>query len=296
MGKDLWEHSESVRTIVEQASQSTGLDLKDLLWNASEEDLKNTDKAQIAITTVNLSAATVLVEHGIKPDGVAGFSLGEYVALQLAGVFGVEDLFVIVKARGDAMAEASNALRSESGQPGMAAVLGLESEKVDELCRSRLADVYPANYNSPNQIVVSATAEGLAAAEAVFKEAGARRVIPLKVSGPFHSPLMVKAKERFAEFLASYEFGDPTVPIYSNVTGKRIVTGAEAKELCVAQIVNAVRWVDDEKAIVADGFERVVEAGPGKVLSGLWKSVGGEIPCLAAGTVEQIAEISQVGA
>ncbi len=295
MGRDLWEHSQAVKTIVDQASQSTGIDLKDLLWNASEDDLKNTDKAQIAITTVNLASAAVLEESGLECDGVAGFSLGEYAALQLAGVFSVEDLFAIVKARGDAMAEASNALRTDSGQPGMAAVLGLDYDTVDELCKNRLTDVYIANYNSPNQIVVSATAEGLSSAESVFKEAGARRVIPLKVSGPFHSPLMVKAKERFAEYLSSYTFSDPKVPIYSNVTGKRISGGTEAKELCVQQIVSAVRWVDDEKAIVADGFNRVIEAGPGKVLAGLWKSVGGEIPCLPAGTVEQIAELAQAG-
>ncbi|HUX20362.1 MAG TPA: ACP S-malonyltransferase, partial [Spirochaetia bacterium] len=172
MGRDLWENSTAVKTIVEQASESTGLNLKDLLWNATDEDLKNTDKAQIAITTVNLAAAAVLKEQGVHCEGVAGFSLGEYAALQLAGVFSVEELFAIVKARGDAMAEASNALRTDAGQPGMAAVLGLDYEKMVQLCEARLTDVYIANYNSPNQIVISATADGLAQAETVCKEAG----------------------------------------------------------------------------------------------------------------------------
>ena len=292
MGRDLWENSQTVKTIVEQAQAGSGLDLKDLLYNATDEDLKNTDKAQIAITLVNVAAAAVLKEQGVPCDGVAGFSLGEYAALQLAGVFSVEQLFAIVRARGDAMAEASNNLRTEAGQPGMAAVLGLEYEKMASLCETQLKDVYIANYNSPNQIVISATADGLKAAETVCKEAGARRVIPLKVSGPFHSPLMEQARKNFGEYLEGQSFKDPTIPVYSNVTGKPITSGAEAKELCVRQIVSTVRWVDDEEAIVADGFERVIEAGPGKVLAGLWKSVGGDIPCLPAGTVEDIAAIS----
>ncbi len=292
MGRDLWENSQTVKSIVEQAQAGSGLDLKDLLYNATDEDLKNTDKAQIAITLVNVAAGAVLKEQGVPCDGVAGFSLGEYAALQLAGVFSVEQLFAIVRARGDAMAEASNNLRTEAGQPGMAAVLGLEYEKMASLCETQLKDVYIANYNSPNQIVISATADGLKTAETVCKEAGARRVIPLKVSGPFHSPLMEQARKTFGEYLEGQSFKDPTIPVYSNVTGKPITSGAEAKELCVQQIVSTVRWVDDEKAIVADGFERVIEAGPGKVLAGLWKSVGGDIPCLPAGTVDDIAAIS----
>ncbi len=291
MGQDLWQQSPRVKEIFQAASGCTGIDVRELLFRGSEEDLKSTDRAQIAITTVNLAASAFLKEHGVICDGVAGHSLGEYTALYEAGVIGFEDLFSLVKARGEVMAQASNALRTDAGQAGMAAVLGLEYEMITELCRARLHEVYVANHNSPTQVVLSGTAEGLAAAEMVCKEAGAKRVIPLKVSGPFHSPLIEAAREAFAEVIAPYHFSDPVLPVYSNVTGASIASGNEAKELCVRQIVSTVRWVDDERAILGDGFERCIEAGPGKVLTGLWKSMSDTVKCHPAGTVEQVEQL-----
>jgi len=291
MGQDLWQQSPRVKEIFQAASGCTGIDIRELLFRGSEEDLKSTDRTQIAITTVNLAASAFLKEQGVTCDGTAGHSLGEYTALYEAGVIAFEDLFSLVKARGEVMAAASNSLRSDAGPAGMAAVLGLDYERVVELCKTRLREVYVANHNSPTQVVLSGTAEGLAAAEGVCKEAGAKRIIALKVSGPFHSPLIEAARVAFAEVIAGYHFSDPVLPVYSNVTGRAIRSGEEAKELCVRQIVSAVRWVEDERAILADGFERCIEAGPGKVLTGLWKSVSDTARCHPAGTVEQIEQL-----
>lgn len=292
MGKDLWEKSEQVKQLFELASDNTGIEMKKLIFEGSEEELKATDKTQVAITLINVSAGAALKERGIEADGAAGFSLGEYSALYEAGVIKLEDLFPIVKARGDLMERASRNQDSPSGNPGMAAVLGLTFEEVSEVL-DNLEGVYLANYNSPVQIVVSGTYEGIEKCEAVFEEAGARRVIPLKVSGPFHSPLLEEARAGLEEVLADYSYSDPQIPVYANVTGERVASGEEAKRLCVQQVVSSVRWVDEEKSIVSDGYDRFLEVGPGTVLTGLWKYVSKEVKCNPAGKLEEIDQIAE---
>jgi [acyl-carrier-protein] S-malonyltransferase len=178
----------------------------------------------------------------------------------------------------------------------MAAIVGLAPEQVEELIAKwsadGLKDLYAANINSPKQLVVSGTAAALTEAENRFKEAGAKRVIRLQVAGPFHSPLMADSAEAFAPVLDSITFRDPIIPIYSNVTGKIIPSGAEAKKLALEQITSPVRWVEEEAAIAVCGAEACLEVGPGKVLQGLWKdSAGSELPIYAAGTVEDISKI-----
>ncbi len=292
MGRDLWESTPAVRELFRKAGDLVGMDLEKLVFEGSEEDLRATDKTQIAVTVVNLAAAEAAKARGILPDGCAGFSLGEYAALTEAGILAVEDVFPLVKARGLFMEQASRALDSGDGAPGMAAVIGLSHDDLVRAIRERqLPDVFVANYNSPNQIVISGTAAGLSRAETELKEAGARRVIRLKVSGPFHSPLLSAAREQFAARLAEVPFREPRLPVYSNVTGKAIRTGSEARSLCAEQIVSTVRWVDVETAIVNDGFGRVLETGPGSVLCGLWKSIGGDVPCFAAGKRDEIDSI-----
>jgi [acyl-carrier-protein] S-malonyltransferase len=290
MGKNLWEQSEQVRRLFELASDKTGIEMKKLIFEGSEEELKATDKTQVAITLINVSASTALKERGISASGAAGFSLGEYSALYEAGVIGLDDLFPIVKARGDLMEQASRNQDSPSGNPGMAAVLGLTLEEVSEVLDT-LEGVYLANYNSPVQVVVSGTFEGIQKCEEVFEEAGARRVVPLKVSGPFHSPLLEEARAGLEEVLADYTYSDPQIPVYANVTGERITRGEEAKKLCVQQVVSSVRWVDEEKSILADGYDRYLEVGPGTVLTGLWKYVSKEAKCHPAGSLEDITKI-----
>ena len=275
------------------ASSATGMDLKRLLFEGSEEELKSTDKTQIAVTLMNLAASRVLKERGVEPDGVAGFSLGEYSALHEAGVLRLEDLFPVVKARGELMEAAARKLDDPAGPAGMAAVLGLSLEDCEKVLATLAgAPVYGANLSSPKQIVLAGTAEGLNRAEAAFKAAGARRVVRLKVSAPFHSPLLEEARVRFAEVLAGVTFADPRKPFYANVTGGRVTGGAEARELCIRQVVSPVRWVQLEQNLLADGYQRLVESGPGSVLSGLWKAFNEQVPCLPAGKLENIDGIA----
>lgn len=292
MGKDLWEASDKVKDLFRLASEASGMELTKLLFEGSEEELKATDKTQVAVTLVNVAAGLACRERGIEPDGVAGFSLGEYTALYEAGIIRLEDLFPIVKARGLLMEKASRSADTAGGRAGMAAVIGMGFAEARETLRSLEGEqVYLANYSSPQQIVLSGTAEGLAKAESVFKASGAKRFIVLKVSGPFHSPLLEEARLGLEETLAKHTFSDPVKPVFSNVTGRRITSGAEAKELCVRQVVSTVLWVEEEQSIVADGFQRCLEVGPGSVLAGLWKAFSKDLPCIAAGKLEEIAKI-----
>lgn len=292
MAKDLWESSPAVRELFLAASESAGMEMRKLLFESTAEELQATDKTQVAITLANLAAGTALREQGIPMDGCAGFSLGEYAALCDAGVISLKDVFPIVKTRGTLMEKAARALDSPSGPPGMAAVLGLPAERVAAIVETlEKAGVYFSNFNSPGQVVVSGTAAGLAKAEEALKAAGAKRFLRLKVSGPFHSPLMAEARKAFDEALATYLFSDPRATIYSNVTGKAIRSGAEAKRLCGEQVVSLVRWVTVEEGLLADGFDRFVEAGPGTVLTGLMRALRPGAACAPAGTVEGIEKL-----
>jgi len=292
--------SPGVRELFRLASEILGLDFKNLLETTDAETLKRTDLSQPAITLANLSAAAFLGEEGIRPRGCAGFSLGEYAALTGAGVLRTEDCFILVRERGRAMQAAADRLAAAKesagkapGAPGMAAVIGLAPERVEELLarwRSEggvWEELFAANFNSSRQTVVSGTAKALEEAEGRFKEAGAKRFLRLPVAGPFHSPLLGEAAAAFGAFLEKTAFADPGIPFFSNVTGQMIRSGGEAKELALEQITRPVRWVEEERAILAlGGFDAVAEAGPGTVLAGLWRDMGGDIPCRAAGTVE----------
>jgi [acyl-carrier-protein] S-malonyltransferase len=287
MGMDLWEASYRVRDLFQLASEAAGFDVKRILSTGTAEDLAATDKAQILITLVDLSAAAVLAERGIEPGGCAGFSLGEYAALCAAGIVGVEPVFRIVKTRGELMEKASRGLDSAGGKPGLAAVLGLPAERAAAVAAG-VEGVFVANHNSPLQLVLSGTATGLSRAEELLKGEGAKRFIRLKVSGPFHSPLMEGARAAFEEALAGFAFADPALPVYSNVTAGPIASGAEARALCVRQVVSPVRWVDEEARLAADGYGEFREAGPGTVLTGLFKALRPDVDCRPAGTMEDI--------
>lgn len=289
MARDLWDSSARVKDLFQVASDTVKMDMKKLLFDSSEEDLKGTDKTQVAMTLASLCSSRVLRERGVVPDACAGFSLGEYAALCDAGVLAVEDVFPIVQIRGQLMEKTARSLDSADGSPGMAAVLGLPAEKtVSTLAPLASAGVFASNYNSPVQVVVSGTAQGLAQAETALKAAGARRLVRLQVSGPFHSPLMTEARTAFDEALKGFAFADPVTAVYSNVTGKRIGTGQEARELCGKQLVSMVRWVDVQESLLRDGCDRFLEAGPGTVLTGLLRALRPEARCSPAGTIESI--------
>ena len=298
MGKDLHDHSDAVRRLFDAASDAGEINLRRLLFDGSEEDLKSTDNTQMAITLVNLAAATVLAERGITAHASAGFSLGEYASLVQAGVLASEDVFAVVRRRGQCMERASRDLDARyGGTAGMAAVLGLSFDEVRETLASHAFEqVYPAIHNSPVQTVVAGAGEEFERAQQVLKETGARRVMPLKVSGPFHTPLMESARAEFAEYLETVSFTDPALPVYSNVTGARVASGKEARELCIRQLVSPVLWVDEQRSLVAEGYDELIEVGPGTVLGGLWKAYAkaagtDSVICCPAGTVEDIAGI-----
>lgn len=292
MVQDLYGHSAVVRDLFTLASDTTGIDVKRLVFEGSEEELKETINTQISVTLANLSVSAVLGEHGIKADGVAGFSLGEYAALVEAGVLTPSQVFPLVKVRGEFMAKACESLDRSAGAPGMAAVIGLTPEKVDEaLAAASIPDLFGANYNSPHQVVIAGTAAALAAGIDALKAAGARRVVALKLAGPFHSPLLANAGVALAEALKSVEFRDPTKVLFSNVTGAQVLSGADAKALAVRQVTAPVRWTTEEKALLDAGFTRFFEVGPGSVLTGLWEALHPTIACHPMGKLEQIQQI-----
>ncbi len=294
MAKDLWEASHKVKDLFKKASEASGMETEKLLFESSEEELKATDKTQVAITLASLCSSAVLKEKGILPQGCAGFSLGEYAALCEAGVIRLEDVFPIVKIRGALMEKAARSLDSHTGAPGMAAVLGISSEKAAAILDGLAASsVYLSNHNSPSQVVVSGTAAGLEKAEEALRAAGARRFVRLSVSGPFHSPLMADARREFDDALAPFAFSNPAIPVYANVTGRMIRTGSEAKELCGSQLVSTVRWVAVEEALSADSFERFLEAGPGTVLCGLMRALRADARCEQAGTLLSITKAAE---
>ena len=314
------EAGEKIKHLFSIASRITGNDMAELLRSSSPQVLQQTEISQPAITLANLAAAAYLKlklrEEPLKIQpgslevpitvsgfsGCAGFSLGEYAALATAGIITEEECFLLVNERGKAMQKVVDRMYEEQGAavPGMAAVIGLAPEKVEALINewksddaASLKDIYVANINSPEQTVVSGTAKALAAAEDRFIASGARRFIRLRVAGPFHSPLMKEAAEIFAPFLEKVRFRDPAIPVFSNVTGRQISSGEEAKALALRQITEGVRWTDEEKAIACLRPELLLETGPGNVLQGLWKISGSSIPCYAAGTRADIDKLFQ---
>ena len=298
------EAGKKIERLFSLASDIMGKDMADLLRNSSPETLKRTDISQPAITLANLAAATYLeatpAGQGIKPLGCAGFSLGEYSALFAAGVINEEDCLLLVKERGKAMQAAIDRISAGGTEiPGMAAVIGLAPDKVESLISewkaggsAAIKDICAANINSPRQTVVSGSAKALAEAADLFIAAGARRFLRLPVAGPFHSPFMEPAATEFLPFLNKVAFNDPQIPFFSNVSGKRVSSGEEAKKLALAQITCAVRWTDEEAAIAAaGGIDCLLETGPGTVLQGLWKDTGNALPCYSAGTAADIKKL-----
>jgi [acyl-carrier-protein] S-malonyltransferase len=292
MALDFLAASRAARELFDMASEAMGTDMEELLRSSDAEFLKRSDIAQPTVTLANLCAAALLKERGLLPRAVAGHSLGEYAALVSASVIGAADCLRLVTARGRAMQETVERIAGQGAgdnAPGMTAVLGLAPEQVEELLRTAgIPDLYAANINSPKQVVVAGTAAALAAAETLFKEGGAKRALRLQVAGPFHCPLMGEAADKFGPALESARFSDPAIPLFSNVTGRAVRSGAEARELALKQITSPVRWIAEENAIAALGVEALLETGPGKALQGLWKDSGSELPVFAAGKLEDI--------
>lgn len=289
MAIDLYEESSEVRDLFELASDVLKQDMYELLSQSTPEYMKRSDISQITITLASLAAVRFLKTRGITPSACGGFSLGEYSAMCTAGVLTEAETLELVSQRGKIMQECCEFLASNGNPPGMAAVLGLPPEKINEiLAKNKIENLYGANYNSSKQTVLSGTAEALDKGEEVFKAEGARRVVRLAVAGPFHSPLMEKAADAFLPVIEKTAFKEPSIPLFSNVTGKQVKSLAELKENACKHLTHPVLWTVEESEFQKLQPEMVIEVGPGKVLSGLWADTGYAVPCQLAGTLQDI--------
>ena len=263
MGKDLYDNNEEAREMFEKANDILGFRITDLMFNGTEEDLKQTKVTQPAIFLHSVILAKSLGDD-FKPDMVAGHSLGEFSALVAAGALSFEEGLRLVAKRAQAMQKACELQPST-----MAAVLNLPDEKVAEICETIEETVAPANYNCPGQVVISGSIEGIDKACQKMLEAGAKRALKLKVGGAFHSPLMQPAQEELAEAIEAAEIKTPICPVYQNVDGKPHTDPDEIKKNLVKQLTSPVKWTQDIEAMIADGADEFIELGPGKVLQGL---------------------------
>ncbi len=270
MGKDLYDRFPEVREVYDRADEILGFPVSKLCFEGPEEDLRLTSNTQPALFTTSVACLRLLEKEGIRPDATAGHSIGEYAALVAAGAVSFEDALPLVRRRGELMQAAG------TGCPGtMAAIIGLSTEQVrDVVGRAQDAGIVDvANYNSPGQVVVSGEVKAVEAASEYAKEAGAKRVMPLNVSGGFHSRLMQSTADQLAVELANTPFRDAEIPIVANVTADYVRSAGEIRESLTKQIAGSVRWDESIERMVADGIGLFVEVGPGKVLAGLIKRI-----------------------
>lgn len=287
MGKDLAEAFPVVRWTFEEADDALSMALSRLCWEGPAEELTLTSNAQPALLVHSVAVWRLLEERQGEAVVAGGHSLGEFSAYVAAGSLEFADAVRTVRRRGELM------LQSGEARPGtMAAVVGLDDAVVESVCEAASAAgegvVVPANYNAPGQLVISGDVEAVRRAEEPLREAGARRVVPLNVSGGFHSPLMTVAEEGLREQLEAVNVGDPRIPVVSNVTAERVERGDEARELLVRQLTSSVRWVASEQTMLAEGVAEFWELGSGSVLAGLMKRVSREVPTRTLGTVKEI--------
>jgi len=265
MGREFYASYERVKEILDRANRILKFDLKRLCFEGPEEELKKTLNAQPAIMTVSWGICEVLRERNLEPDVVAGHSLGEYTAMVAAGVMDYADALRLVRQRAKLMDEAS---REVDG--GMAAIIGLSREVVLSACQA-IDGVEAVNFNSPLQIVISGRKNKIEEAVDILREKGARRIISLPVSGPFHSSLMDKAAQRFSQNLDRASFSNPRCKIITNVFARYAMTGDEVREALKRQLNHPILWEDCMRKLLTDGVEIFIEVGPGKVLQGLMR-------------------------
>jgi [acyl-carrier-protein] S-malonyltransferase len=288
MGSDLAERFPEAKEVFEQIDAALGESLSQLCFDGADEDLRLTANTQPAVLAVSAAAAAILAKRGIVPDLVAGHSLGEYSALVATGALSAAEAAKAVRARGTFMQEAVPA-----GQGAMAAVLGLEPLRVKAICESVEAATgevcSPANYNEPAQTVIAGHATAIEVAKAKLKEAGAKRVIPLPVSAPFHSALMAPVKPRLETVLRQIAWKEPCVPVVTNVEAKANREAARIVPLLVEQVTSPVRWIECVEELARLGITRMVEVGPGTVLSGLVKRI---CPSMEMTNVEDVESLT----
>lgn len=276
MGNDLYENHSIAKQLFKQANQILGFSITDIMFGGTEEDLKQTKVTQPAIFLHSVILREVL-GNNFQPDMVAGHSLGELSALVASGVLSFEDGLTLVSKRALAMQKACE-LRSGT----MAAVLGLEDNKVEEICTTIQGIVTPANYNCPGQLVISGEVESVNLACEAMKQAGAKRALVLPVGGAFHSELMSPAREELAIAIEETDFKKPICPIYQNVTTVAVTDPIQIKKNLIAQLTAPVKWTQSIENMIKDGATTFIEVGPGKVLQGLIKKINKDVEAFSA--------------
>lgn len=271
MGKELYDNNETAKALFDKADEILGFKITDIMFAGTDEQLRQTNVTQPAVFLHSVITALCLGEE-FNPAMVAGHSLGEFSALVAAGAISFEDGLKLVAARANAMQKACEA------NPGlMAAIIGLPDEKVEEICAEVSADgevVVAANYNCPGQLVISGTVNAINKACEALKAAGAKRALPLKVGGAFHSPLMQPAKDELQAAIEQTQFSAPKFPVYQNVDGKPHTAPEEIKQNLIAQLTSSVRWTSSVQNMIADGADDFTECGPGKALQGMIGRIG----------------------
>ena len=285
MGKDLFENTKIGKKYYEIANDLLDTDIQSVSFNGPEELLKKTKYTQPAIFIISTIIGQIMIENGYSADGVAGHSLGEYSALVVAGAFDFVSGLELVKLRSESMHNAGKI------NPGtMAAIIGMSTKEVENLCNRNSSDhlVVAANYNTENQIVVSGHIEAIESLINKAKEYGARMAVPLNVSGAFHSPLMIPAREELADKLDSIEILDINIPLYSNVDAKPITKGKDIINSLILQLESPVLWYNSIQQMIKDGYNSFIEIGPGKVLQGLNRKIDSAVPTKGIQSYEDI--------
>jgi len=284
MGRSLHDNFDEARRVYDEASEALGYDIRQMSFEGPKDELNKTFRTQPCLLTASIAALRCMEKKGFSPAIVAGHSLGEYSALVAAGVIGFREAVRLTEMRGRFMQEAV-----PEGRGLMAAILGLERDRVDSICLS-LTRGYaaPANYNCPGQIVIAGEKEAVEEAISLAKEAGARRAVPLAVSVPSHCTLMVEASNRLAEALRDIEFREPSVPVVNNADAMFLNTTDSIRASLAKQLNSPLLWEDSMSVIIDSGIDAFIEIGPGRVLSGLLKRIDSSVPCFNVEDVESL--------
>lgn len=270
MGKEFYDAFEACRQVYDLAGEASGLDVAKLCFEENEQ-IHITEYTQIAMLATEAAIYTALKEKGYTPDAAAGLSLGEYGALIASGVMSMRDAFTVIRKRGIYMQNAYPA------GGAMSAVLGVDADTIEKICMETEGTVSVANYNCPGQIVITGEQSAVAAAGTALKEAGAKRIVPLNVSGPFHSPLLAGAAEKLGEALKEVEIAESYLPYLSNVTADYVTKAEDVKPLLQRQVASSVRWQQTIERLIRDGADTFVEIGPGKTLSGFMRKINRDV-------------------
>ncbi len=284
MGKDFYENSPLARDIYDQASECLELDMRALCFEENDL-LDQTEYTQAAMVTTCLAMTAVLNEQGAEADVTAGLSLGEYCAIAEAGAMDLLDAIRLVRVRGQLMQHTV-----PTGEGAMAAVLGMDADQIDAVIEP-IANVTVANYNCPGQIVITGGTAGIEQASKTLKEAGAKRVVSLNVSGPFHSPMLRSAGEKLGKELSAVQLGELKIPYVTNVTAEKVDDISATRELLAEQVSSPVRWMQSMENMIADGVDTFVEIGPGRTLAGFMKKINRDVKVCNISAWEDIEKV-----